>query len=105
MQVLIQATVVGASRRKIPAKDGRPESTYAQVFIGTDLEPNADSVGQTVDALRLGDAALVDVFRHAKLPAAFLLVCDQQTYGDVTRTTVTAVRDPIAVVKPAAAAR
>jgi len=104
MQVLIQATVLGASRRTRAATAEKAAATYAEVFIATDMAGDpANVVGQSVTTIRLGDPRLVDAFRQAKLPAPFLLVADQQVYGEVTRTIVTDVRDALAPVKPAAA--
>lgn len=103
MQILIQATVLGASRRHRAASADKPAATYAEVHLATDMSGDAkDTVGQSVTTLRLSDGALVDAFRHTNLPAPFLLVADQNTFGDVTRTVVTGVRDagpmPVKVV-------
>lgn len=101
MQVLIQATVLGASRRTRAATSERPAATYAEVHLATDMAGDAkDIVGQSVTTLRLGDPRLVDAFRQSKLPAAFVLVADQQTFGEVTRTTVTDVRPPMVAAAP-----
>jgi len=96
MQILIAATVIGASRRHRAASADKPAATYAEIHIATELSGNqADTVGQSVTTLRLRDANLVDALRHTKLPAAFLLVADQQTYGEATRTIVTDIREPM----------
>lgn len=101
MQVLIQATVLGASRRTRAATAERKEATYAEVHLATDMAGDAkDTVGQSVTTLRLGDPRLVDAFRQSKLPCAFLLVADQQTFGEVTRTTVTDVRPAMVTAVP-----
>ena len=97
MQVLIQATVIGGSRRHRAATADKPAATYAEVHIATDIGGNKpeDCAGQTVDTLRLADARLIDMLRHAKLPSKFLIVADQQTYGEATRTVVTDIREPL----------
>ena len=96
MQVLIQATVLGASRRHRAATAEKAAATYAEIHIATDMAGKAeDTAGQSVETLRLGDARLVDTLRHAKLPGQFLLVADQNTYGETTRTVVVDVRPPL----------
>lgn len=93
MQVLIQATVIGASRRHRAASAEKPAATYAEVHIATDMAGKPeDTAGQAVETLRLADARLVDTLRHGKLPGPYLLVADQQTYGETTRTIVVDIR-------------
>lgn len=104
MQVLIQATVLGASRRTRAATSERKEATYAEVHLATDMAGDTkDVVGQSVTTLRLGDPRLVDAFRNGKLPGAYLLVAEQQTFGEVTRTTVTDVRPAMVSAAPKSA--
>lgn len=101
MQILIQATVLGASRRTRAATSERKEATYAEVHLATDMSGDAkDTVGQSVTTLRLADPRLVDAFRNGKLPGAYLLVAEQMTFGEVTRTTVNDVRPAMVAAVP-----